>query len=152
MASNQINMLILIGMVSFLTAFTRSPFVILFSCNKVDFNKKGKETFNELKELSNLSLKVNSITSEVWRTAIYDNKYALCNSNNFEDCYVSDFNYAIQRYNNEQDIINLRNKISEIENKISLNMDSISDPSSKNKDVYENLIDLHKNVKEEGKN
>lgn len=121
---------------------------IIVSCNKVDFDKKGKETFKGLKELSNLSLQMNSVTGEVWRKAIYDKKYALCSSNNFQDCYVSDFNFALQRFNQEQNVINLRNSISDIENTISLNMDSISDPSTKNKEIYENLINLHKNVKE----
>lgn len=122
--------------------------ITITSCNNVDFDKKGKETFQDLKKISNLSLQMNSVTGEVWRTAIYDNKYALCQSSNYSDCYVSDFNYALQRYNQEKNVINLRNEISDIENTISLNMDSISDPSSKNKEIYENLIDLHKNAKE----
>ncbi|WP_353166770.1 hypothetical protein [Empedobacter brevis] len=123
--------------------------IIAFSCsNKPDFDRKGKETFKGLKDLSNLSLQMNSVTGEVWHKAIYDKKYALCKSTNFEDCYVSDFNYALQRFNQEENVINLRKSISEIENTISLNMDSLSNPSSKNKEVYENLIDLNKNVKE----
>ncbi len=68
----------------------------LVSCNKgIDFDKKAKEIYNDLNALYIVSSKGAEITEIVWSMAIRDKRYALSNSNSFDEYYVSDFNEAL---------------------------------------------------------
>jgi hypothetical protein len=115
----------------------------LISCS--DFKQKAKPLFKNLTSLYELSLSKCKTTQQVWSTAIYDNKYALSNSQNFDDYYVSDFNVAIVRMENEITIKELNTKIETLSKSVETEIEKIS----YKKDVsYDKLVSLYSNVRE----
>jgi len=117
------------------------PLVLLTSCS--DFNEKGKPLFKNLTILYNQSLSKCKITQEVWSTAIYDKKYALTNSNKYQEYHVSDFNEAIARMEGEQEIKYLNDQIDLLRASVTSDVERITD---KKNDSYEKLISLYSKV------
>lgn len=124
----------------------------ILSCETKDktpnFDEKGKEIFTELKELSKISADANLKTYDVWNEAIFDRTYSLCNSSKKSDCKVANPSEAINRLIKEESTIKLVKDITKRDSIITLNLDSLAKHPNNEKDVYENLIDLYKNVKE----
>lgn len=120
-------------------SLTLALLIFLFtSCS--DFNREAKPLFQHLIELYEISLLKCKTTQQVWHTAIYDNKYALCNSNNFEDYYVSDFNIAIYRMEKETNIKDMNIKIQSL---VSLAVNDVKIISDKKNESYDKLISLY---------
>jgi hypothetical protein len=117
------------------------PLVLLTSCS--DFNEKGKPLFKNLTILYNQSLSKCKITQEVWSTAIYDKKYALTNSNKYQEYHVADFNEAIARMEGEQEIKYLNDQIDLLRASATSDVEKITD---KKNDSYEKLILLYSKV------
>jgi len=101
------------------------PLVFFSSCS--DFNEKGKPLFKDLTILYNQSLSKCKITQEVWSIAIYDKKYALTNSNNYQVYHVSDFNEAIARMEGEQEIKYLNDQIDLLRASVTSDVEKITD-------------------------
>ncbi len=114
---------------------------IIVSCSS--FQKQANPLFKDLVQLYESSLEKCKITQVVWNTAIYDKKYALSTSSKFEDYYVSDFNIAISKMEEEPTIKILNSRI------ISLTTDAeqkIGKIHKTKDDSYDKLIDLYTNV------
>lgn len=123
--------------------------VLLNSCS--DFNKKGKPLFKDLLELYDLSLTKCKTIQQVWSSAIFDKKYALSTSTNFDDYYVPDFNFAIFRMEQETAISSINTNIDSLTSKVSKNIETISDKKNPSYDkllsLYTNVIELSKNAR-----
>lgn len=113
----------------------------LVSCS--NFKEQAKPLFKHLNQLYEISLSKSKITQEVWYTAIYDNKYALSTSSKFEDYYVSDFNSAISRMEEEQTIKVVNSKIDSLSSIARNEMGKVSD---KKNESFDKLISLYTNV------
>ncbi|GGE90119.1 hypothetical protein SAMN05443634_1095 [Chishuiella changwenlii] len=123
--------------------------LLITACKKEpNFDEKGKEVFDELKDLSKISADANTTIYDVWNKAIFDKEYALCTSSKSKDCKVADASEAINRLIKEKSMVTLVKEINKKDSVIKLNLDSIAKHPNNDKDVYENLIDLYKNVKE----
>lgn len=122
---------------------------LLTSCS--DFKQKGKPLFKDLTTLYHLSLKKCKTTHQVWSTAIFDNEYALSTSTSFGDYYVSDFNVAIYRMEQEPTVKKLNKKIDSLSSVVEKNVKKISDKKNESYDkllsLYTNVIELSKNAK-----
>lgn len=113
------------------------------SCS--DFKEKGKPLFKDLVTLYDISLAKCKITHKVWSTAIFDNRYALSDSESIYDYYVSDFSTAIYRMEKEKSIIVINNKIDSLSSVVEKKIETISD---KKHDSYDKLLSLYSNVME----
>jgi len=123
--------------------------LLIIACKKEpNFDEKGKEVFDELKDLSKISVEANLKTYDVWNKAIFDREYALCTSSKASDCKVKNPSEAINRLLKEESTIKLVKEMNQKDSIIKLNLDSIAKHPNNDKDLYENLIDLYKNVKE----
>lgn len=118
-----------------------SSLVLFSSCSNL--REEAKPLFKHLNELYEISLSKSKTTQLVWHTAIYDNKYALSTSSNFDDYYVPDFNVAINRMEEEQTVIDANSKIDSLNSIVSIEMGKISD---KKNESYDKLISLYTNV------
>lgn len=120
---------------------------LLTSCS--DFKQKGKPLFKDLTSLYDLSLKKCKTTHQVWSTAIFDNEYALSTSTKLD--YVSDFNVAIYRMEQEPTVKKLNKKIDSLSSVVEKNVKKISDKKNESYDkllsLYTNVIELSKNAK-----
>jgi len=114
---------------------------VLTSCS--DFEKKGKPLFKNLNTLYSLSLTKCNTTQKVWSTAIYDKEYALSTSENYEVRYVSDFNEAVYRMEQEPAIKDINKKIDSLSTVVTKDVEAISD---KKNESYDKLISLYTNV------
>ncbi|PLK44815.1 hypothetical protein [Emticicia sp. TH156] len=78
-------------------------------------------------------------TQKVWSTAIYDGKYTYGSAY----VYVSDFNDAIYRLEQEPSIKDINKKIDALSKEVTKDMEAISD---KKHESYDKLISLYTNV------
>ena len=117
-------------------SFIMLAFITLSLVSCSNFKEEAKPLFKDLNQLYEISLSKSKITQQVWYTAIYDKKYALSTSNNFDDYYVSDFNVAISRMEEEQ-------TIKEVTSIVSTEVGKVSD---KKNESYDKLISLYTNV------
>lgn len=122
---------------------------VLTSCS--DFKQKAKPLFNNLTTLYDLSLTKCKTTQLVWSTAIFDKIYALSKSSNSEGYYVSDFNVAIVRMEQEPKIKVMNAKIDSLSASVAKEVENISDKKNESYDklisLYTNVIELSKSAK-----
>ncbi|MFP3835402.1 hypothetical protein [Chryseobacterium sp. SIMBA_028] len=134
-----------------LLILTISIFIIAIFSSCSDFNKKGKPLFKDILELHEASLTKCKTIELVWSNAIYDKKYALSTSEKLEEYYVSDFNVAIYRMENEPTINILNTKIDSLSSKVVEHIELISDKKNVSYDkllsLYTNVIELSKNAR-----
>lgn len=123
--------------------------MLLNSCS--DFNKKGKPLFKDLLELYDLSLTKCKTIQLVWSSAIFEKKYALATTKNFDDYYVPDFNFAMFRMEKDTTISSINTNIDSLTSKVSKNIKTISDKKNPSYDkllsLYTNVIELSKNAR-----
>lgn len=124
-------------------SFIMLAFITLSLVSCSNFKEEAKPLFKDLNQLYEISLSKSKITQQVWYTAIYDKKYALSTSNNFDDYYVSDFNVAISRMEEEQTIKEVNSKIDSLASIVSTEVGKVSD---KKNESYDKLISLYTNV------
>lgn len=124
-------------------SFIMLAFIALSLVSCSNFKEEAKPIFRHLSQLYEVSITKSEITQKVWYTAIYKSKYALSKSDKFDDYYVSDFNDAIVRMENEQSIKSYNSKIDSLSLIVSGEISKIND---KKNDSYDKLISLYTNV------
>ena len=123
-------------------------FIILLFASCTSFQEQAKPAFKTLEALNTISYKKCSVTRDVWSTAIFDKKYALSTSQNFDEYYVSDFNIAISRMESEPLIKSYNTQIDSL---TSIAKEQIKAITKKGDLSYDKLISLYTNVVELGK-
>jgi len=114
---------------------------IFVACS--DFEQKAKPLYQDIEKLYDISLKKCKITQEVWKTAIYDKRYALSTSNKFDDYYTRDFNTALLRMENDHSIKQINDSIIKLRESIVRQMENIKDRSGES---YNQLVNLYSNT------
>jgi len=117
--------------------------IVLVSASCSNFKEEAKPLFKHLNQLFEASQSKCEITQRVWYSAIYDRRYALSNSDKFDDYYEPDFNTAIVRMEKEKSILILNTKIDSLKSIVILEVEKIAD---KKNESYDKLISLYTNV------
>ncbi|MGV0847397.1 hypothetical protein ACTS9T_12625 [Empedobacter falsenii] len=116
---------------------------ILFSCSESKLNKDIQELLPQINTIDSLNTELASMNFTIGEEAYKNNKYALCNSLKFEDCYVSDYKKAIERLRFENIYNRKSDSISKLLHELNYHFGYINKPNKNEKIKHDNFIKLH---------
>lgn len=118
-------------------------FISLSSCFESKFQKEIIDLSSQINKIDSLNTELASMNFTIGEEAYKSNKYALCSSPKFEDCYVSDYKKAIERlyfeavYKRKKDSVNL------LLHEFNYQFEYLSKPKKGEEIKNENIVNLH---------
>ncbi|MFV0168623.1 hypothetical protein OBJ95_06185 [Empedobacter falsenii] len=116
---------------------------VLFSCSESKLNKDIQELLPQINKIDSLNTELVSMNFTIGEEAYKNNKYALCNSLKFEDCYVSDYKKAIERLQFENIYNRKSDSIGKLLHELNYHFGYINKPNKNEKIKHDNFIKLH---------
>ena len=116
---------------------------ILLSCSESKLNKDIQELLPQINKIDSLNTELASMNFTIGEEAYKSNKYALCNSPKFEDCYVSDYKKAIEKLHFEAVYKRKKDSINLLLHEFNYQFEYLSKPKKNEEIKNENIVNLH---------
>jgi hypothetical protein len=115
----------------------------LWGCSN-NYKQNLKVAYTQAKVLKESSTLVAEQIAATWNSAIFNHQYSFGSHSG----YVSDFNDALVKLMQEPEIIQVNKSIDSLRSILKVSMEKLTDPPTKYKDTYNDLVTLYSSLSE----